>query len=94
MPADIYLLYGKWGSVTPEIHIPRKRNLKSPEVLPPRKYTIPNQDSTIIINQQYPNLPPNLAKGNTVHKPFIDDTNFSNTTEKQTCGLYRLLTYW
>ena len=60
-----------------------KRNLKSPEISFPRKDTITNQDITIIITQQYPNLPPNLSKGPNGHKPFIDDTHFSNPTENK-----------
>ena len=58
-------------------------NIKSLSISPPRKDPIPNQDSTRIITQQYPNLPPHLAKGPTGHKSFIDDTHFSNPTENE-----------
>ena len=43
---------------------------------PPRKYPIPNQDSTIIITQQYPIITPLLEKWHNGYKPFIDDTHF------------------
>ena len=52
-------------------------------MLPPKKDPIPNQDSNIIITQQYPNLPPILEKWPTGYKPFIDDTKFSNKTEEE-----------
>ena len=61
----------------------KKRNLKSPTILPPRKDPIPNQDITKIITQQDPNLPPHLSKGPTGCKTFIDDTHFSNITENE-----------
>ena len=57
--------------------------MKSPEMFPTRKYPIPNQDITRIITQKYPILLPFLAKGSTWHKPFIDDTHFSNPTENK-----------
>ena len=81
---DVSLLSGIGASITPEIRIPRKkRNLKSPENLPPRNNPVPNQDSTIITTQQDPNLPPHLSKLPTEHKPFIDDAHFSNPTENE-----------
>ena len=55
--------------------------MKSPEILIPRKDPIPNQYSTRIVTHQDPTLPPHLSKLPTRHKPFIDDTHFSNTTE-------------
>ena len=57
--------------------------MKSPEISPPRKDPIPNQDSTRIITQQDPKLPPNLSKGPTGHKPFINDTHYSNPIENE-----------
>ena len=45
---------------------------------PPRKDPIPNQDSTRIITPKDPIIPPLLSKRPTGHKPFIDDTHFSN----------------
>ena len=47
---------------------------------PPRRYSIPNQDSTRIITQQDPILPPILSKKPTGHKPFIGEAHFSNKT--------------
>ena len=44
---------------------------------PLRKDTISNQDSTIIITQQDPILPPLLEKLLTGYKPFMHDTHFS-----------------
>ena len=44
---------------------------------PPKKDPIPNQDSTIIINQKDPILPPLLSKCPTVYKPFIGYAQFS-----------------
>ena len=55
----------------------KKRNIKSPEMPPPKKDPIPNQDSTIIINQKDPILPPLLSKCPTVYKPFIGYAQFS-----------------
>ena len=52
------------------------RNTESPEILTPRKDPIPNQDSTRIIAQQDPIIPPYLSKGPTGHKPFIYYTHF------------------
>ena len=60
-----------------------KKNFKSPEMSYPRKDPIPNQDSTRNITQQDPKLPPHLEKGPTGHKPFIDDTHFSNPRENE-----------
>ena len=57
--------------------------MKSPEMSPPRKYPIPNQDSTRIITHQYPTLPQLLANYPTGYKPFIDDKHFSNKTEDE-----------
>ena len=48
---------------------------------PPRKNPITNQDSTRIITQQDPILPPTLPKGPTGYKPFFDDTHLSNKTK-------------
>ena len=71
----------------------KKKSLKSPAILPPRKYPIQNQDSNIIIIQQDVNLPPHLSKGPTRHKPFIDYTHFSNHVEsKHTYTTYNLRT--
>ena len=50
--------------------------MKSPEISPPRKDTIPNQDSTRTITQHDPILSPLLEEGHTGHEPFIDDTHF------------------
>ena len=60
--------------------------MKSPEISPPRKYPIPNQDSTRIITQQDTNLPPHLTKVLTGRKTFIDDTRFSDPTENENTG--------
>ena len=68
--------------VTPERHIPRKkRNMKSPEILPPRKDPIPNKDNIRIITQQDSIFPPLVAKWPTGYKPFMDDIHFSNKIE-------------
>ena len=45
--------------------------MKSPAMSPPRKYPIPNQDSTRIVNQKDPILPPLLSKWPTGYKPFL-----------------------
>ena len=63
------LLLQKYGSK-------EKRDLKTPEILSSQNDPIPNQDSTIIITQQYPKLQPNLAKGSTGNKLFMDDIHF------------------
>ena len=55
--------------------------MESPKILPPRKDTISNQDSTIIITQKYPILPPLLEKQPNGLKTLIDDTHFSNKTK-------------
>ena len=55
--------------------------MKSPSMLPPIKHPIPNQYSNIIITRQDKILPKWLEKWPTGHKPFIDDTHFSNKTE-------------
>ena len=44
---------------------------KSPAISPPRKDTTTNQDSKRIITQQYPILPPLLAKYLTGYKPLL-----------------------
>ena len=49
MTTNVSLLSVTGASVTPERRIPRKSNLKSPAILLPINYPIPNQDSTIII---------------------------------------------
>ena len=52
---------GTLASVTPEKRIPRKkRNKKSPEMSPPRKYLIPDQDNNILSTEKDQNLPPHL----------------------------------
>ena len=84
IPTGVYLLSVTGAIATLERRIPRRKgNLKSPEILPPREYTIPNQYSTIIIIQNNPNLPPHLSKVPTVNKPFIDYTHFSNPSENE-----------
>ena len=52
MRTDVYILsVGTLASVTPEKHIPgNKRNMKSPEMSPPRKYPISNQDINKLIH--------------------------------------------
>ena len=57
--------------------------MKSPEMLPPRKEPIINQDSTRIITQQDPILSPFLSKWPNGYKPFSDDKKFSNETEDE-----------
>ena len=57
--------------------------MKSPEMLPPRKYTITDKDGTRIIIQQYPILPPLLSKWPTGYKPFFNDTHVKNKTEEE-----------
>ena len=52
-------------------------------MLPPRKDPITNQDSSRIITQQDPILPPLLSKWSTGHKTFIDDVHFSNKIENK-----------
>ena len=71
-------------SVNPERRIPsEKRNMKSLAMSPPIKDPIPNQDSTRIIHQQYPTLPPLLSQWPTVHKPFFNDRYVSNKIEEE-----------
>ena len=53
-----------------------KRNIKSPVISPLRKNPIPNQDSTIIITQQDPIIPPLLANWYTGYKSFFNYTHF------------------
>ena len=55
--------------------------MKSHAMSPPRKYTIPNKDSTRIINEQDPIIPPLLAKYPTGYKPLFNDTNYPNKKE-------------
>ena len=50
---------------------------------PSRKDPITNQDSTRIIIQQDPILPPFVSKQPTGYKPFLNDTHFSNKTEEE-----------
>ena len=57
--------------------------MKSPEMSPPIKDPITNQDSTRIITQQEPTLLPLLEKWTTGYKSFIDDTKFSNKSEDE-----------
>ena len=45
---------------------------------PQRKYPIPNQYSTIIVNEQYPILPPLLAKYPTGYKILFNNTHYPN----------------
>ena len=45
--------------------------MKSPAMWPPRKDTIPNQDSNRNITQQDPIIPPLLTKWNNGYKSFI-----------------------
>ena len=71
---------------SPAISLPIKDQIlnqygKSPAMLPPRKDPIPNQDSNIIINQQYPIIPPLLEKYPTGYKPLFDESNYPNKTE-------------
>ena len=47
----------------------------------PRNDPIPNQDSTIIINEQDPILPPLLVKYPTGYKSLFNDTNYPNKSE-------------
>ena len=64
----MFLFFNVTGvSVTPERRITRS-NMKLPAMSPPRKDPIPNQDSYIIINEQYPILPILLAKYPTGYK--------------------------
>ena len=57
--------------------------MKSIAMQPPRNNPIPNQDITRTITPKYTILPPHLEKVPTGHKPFIDDTHFSNPTENK-----------
>ena len=63
MQTDVFLLSVVTGaSVTPVKHIPRKkRNMKSPAMLPSRKDTIPNQDINRLITEKYQSIPPHLS---------------------------------
>ena len=51
--------------------------------MPSIKDPIPNQDSTIIINEKYPILPPLLWNFTTEYKPFFNDKNYYNKTEDE-----------
>ena len=82
IPTAVSLFYRTGAIVSLERRI-SGNNFGSPEILPPRKDPTPNQDNAIIITLQDPNLPPNLVKGPTGHKPFIDDIIVSNDTENK-----------
>ena len=58
-----------------------KTNMKPPAMSPPRKDTIPNQDSTGIITQQDLILPQIVAKWSTGYKRF-NDTHFQIKQKK------------
>ena len=82
MQTNVYLLYRRTGaSVTPERHITRGANTKSPAISPPRKYQIPNHYIKILITQKYPILPPIIAKHTTGYKPLFNDTHDPNYSE-------------
>ena len=61
---DFSVLYLETGSnVTLEECIPRKKkNMKSPEMLPQRKDPITNQDINMLGNEKDQSLPPQLSK--------------------------------
>ena len=52
--------------------------MKPPEMSPPKKDPIPNQDSNRIITQQDPILPPLLEKYPTRFKPLFNHTHYPN----------------
>ena len=81
IPADVSLFSGTSVRVTTEQRIPRKRNRKSPAMLPPITDQIPDQYSIIIINEQVPILPELVAKYPTGYRPFLYDVHYSNKTE-------------
>ena len=64
MRIDLSLLFVATGaSITPEKLIQiKKREIKSLETLPPRKYTIPNQDKNTLGSEKDQSIPPNIPK--------------------------------
>ena len=55
--------------------------MKSPDMSPPRKGPVPNQDSTRTIKKQDLILPQILANYPTIFEPFLNDTHYSNKAE-------------
>ena len=64
MRIDLSVLSVATGaSTTPEKLIQiKKREIKSLEILPPRKYTIPNQDKNTLGSEKDQSIPPNIPK--------------------------------
>ena len=56
--------------------------MKSPAILPPRRYHIPNQGFNITINKQDPIIAPLLEKYSTGYKLLFNDTHYSNKEEE------------
>ena len=72
MWTDVYLLSGGTRAiVTPEKSIPRKINVKSPAMSPPRKDPISIQNINILITEQDPSLPPIIEKYTHGYKPLF-----------------------
>ena len=82
LPTDVSILsVGTGASVTPELRIPKKKNIKQPAMSRPRKDSIPNQDINRWITQQDPSLPPIIEKYTTEYKPLFNDMHDPNYTE-------------
>ena len=82
---------GTGASVTPEKLIPRKKkNMKSPEMSPPIKDPIPNQDINMLGTKKDQSIPPQLAKFRPVYKSLINeaedchnDSTYTSLTDKE-----------
>ena len=78
---------GTGASVTPEKSIPKKkRNMNPPEMSPPIKYPIPNQDIHILITEQDPSLPTILEKYPPGYKQLFNDMHDISSTEYKPKG--------
>ena len=61
----------------------KKGNTKSPEISPPRKDPILNQDSNIITTKKIQKCHHIYKKGHIGQKAFIGNTYYSNLTENE-----------
>ena len=52
--------------------------MKSPEISPPRKDPIPNQDINILITEPYPSLPLIIEKYPPGYQPLFNNTHDPN----------------
>ena len=80
---DVSLLFVRTGAIlNPEKRIPRKkRNMKSPEMSPPRKDIIQNQDNNKLSTEKDQSFPPNLETFPPGFKSIINEAHYHNITE-------------